>query len=149
MVRTIHLAFMPDEEIGGGDGMKKFIEQDDFKKLNVAMALDEGLASPNEVYTVFYGERAAWWVQIYATGNTGHGSRFIENSAVEKLMTIVNKLLQFRKEQFEELQKGMVIKSFVVFFTLIINLKGKMWHETWSKLKTCSKKNLNFHTIFV
>jgi aminoacylase len=107
MVRTIHLAFMPDEEIGGGDGMKKFIEQDDFKKLNVAMALDEGLASPNEVYTVFYGERAAWWVQIYATGNTGHGSRFIESSAVEKLMTIVNKLLQFRKEQFEELQKGM------------------------------------------
>ncbi|XP_003381375.1 aminoacylase-1 [Trichinella spiralis] len=32
--RTIHLSFVPDEEMGGKLGMAKFIETDSFKKLN-------------------------------------------------------------------------------------------------------------------
>lgn len=36
-----------------------------------------GLANPGEAYTIFFGERAPWWVKISATGPTGHGSRFI------------------------------------------------------------------------
>lgn len=59
-LRTIHLVFMPDEEIGGTKGMQAFVEHEEFKKLNVEVALDEGIASPNDVFTVFYGERAAW-----------------------------------------------------------------------------------------
>jgi hypothetical protein len=65
-----------DEEIGGQDGMETFCESKgkkffsisflirfialEFQELNVAVALDEGIASPNDSYCIFYGERAAW-----------------------------------------------------------------------------------------
>jgi aminoacylase len=107
LLRTVHLMYVPDEEIGGADGMEKFVESKEFNDLNIAVALDEGLASPDDSMTVFYGERIPWWLSIKAKGPTGHGSRFIENTAVEKLIRIVNKLLTFRKNQFEELQRGM------------------------------------------
>jgi aminoacylase len=49
---------------------------------------------------VFYGERASWSVRVVATGPVGHGSRFIENTAMEKLIAFINKALAFRQEQF-------------------------------------------------
>lgn len=39
-----------------------------------------------------------WWVDVEATGPTGHGSRFIENTAVEQLIELSSKALQFRKD---------------------------------------------------
>ncbi|KHN77765.1 Aminoacylase-1 [Toxocara canis] len=39
-----------DEEIGGIDGMEKFVNDESFKKLNVGFALDEGLASEEEAF---------------------------------------------------------------------------------------------------
>ena len=65
----------------------------------IAIALDEGLASTSNTYSVFYGERLPWWVSITAQGNTGHGSRFIEGTAVEQLVDLMNKALAFRKGQ--------------------------------------------------
>ncbi|KAI0242757.1 Aminoacylase-1 [Lamellibrachia satsuma] len=103
--RTIHLSFVPDEEVGGQMGMKILINMPEFKNLNVAFALDEGLASPTDAFTVFYGERSAWWVQISCPGKPGHGSRFIEDSAAEKLRRIINTLLQFREQQEDKLKK--------------------------------------------
>lgn len=50
--------------------------------------LDEGLASPTDVFTVFYGERKIWWIHVTATGPTGHGSRFVEGVATEKLVRL-------------------------------------------------------------
>lgn len=41
-VRTVYLSFVPDEEIGGHDGAKKFAESDVFKNMNVGIVLDEG-----------------------------------------------------------------------------------------------------------
>lgn len=49
-----------DEEIGGHDGMKKFVHTPEFKALNVGFALDEGMASPNEDFIIFNGERSIW-----------------------------------------------------------------------------------------
>lgn len=43
--RTLHVAFLPDEEIGSVDGMKAFCETEDFRALNVGFALDEGITS--------------------------------------------------------------------------------------------------------
>ena len=40
---------------------------------------------------------------MHATGPTGHGSRFIENTAVAKLMSVCKKAMAFRKEQEESL----------------------------------------------
>jgi len=40
-----------------------------------------------------------WWVDVTATGNTGHGSRFIDETAVEQLLALTQKALEFRKGQ--------------------------------------------------
>lgn len=107
-LRTIHLSYVPDEEIGGAFGMKPFVKTDEFKALNVAIALDEGIASgaSNPKLRVFYGERAPWWVYIKATGNTGHGSQFIKDTAVSKLLRVLKKFLDFRDEQEHLLEVG-------------------------------------------
>lgn len=61
--RTIHIMFVPDEELGGSLGMMGFSTSDEFKALNVGFSLDEGIASPTDVFDVFYAERCIWQVQ--------------------------------------------------------------------------------------
>jgi len=98
-LRTIHLTYLPDEEVGGIDGAMKLVISKDFEDLNVGVALDEGLANPLEKYTVFNGERTPWWVKIKATGPTGHGSRFLQSTAVEKLTSVLTKAYELRRAQ--------------------------------------------------
>jgi aminoacylase len=91
--RNIHLLFVPDEEIGGVDGMEAFLASAQYKAIQpVAFALDEGLANPKDAFTVFYGERVPWWFYVKATGPTGHGSRFIKNTATAKIIDVCNKV---------------------------------------------------------
>uniref|UniRef100_A0A667XX24 N-acyl-aliphatic-L-amino acid amidohydrolase n=1 Tax=Myripristis murdjan TaxID=586833 RepID=A0A667XX24_9TELE len=87
LMRTVHLMFVPDEEVGGHKGMETFVTHPEFQKLNIGFALDEGLANPAEAFTVFYGERNPWWITIHCPGSPGHGSRFVENTAAEKLVS--------------------------------------------------------------
>uniref|UniRef100_A0A8C4TMB0 N-acyl-L-amino-acid amidohydrolase n=1 Tax=Falco tinnunculus TaxID=100819 RepID=A0A8C4TMB0_FALTI len=58
--RTIHLTFVPDEEVGGHKGMEMFVQRPEFRALNVGFALDEGLASPSDTYSAFEEQVAAW-----------------------------------------------------------------------------------------
>ena len=101
--RTVHITFVPDEEIGGVMGMGKLVESDIFKKLNVGFALDEGGPNPTEKFKVFYDERVSWNILIHCTGNTGHSLFFIENTAAEKLLYIINKFMDLRKKEIERL----------------------------------------------
>ncbi len=102
--RTIHLTFVPDEEIGGGDGMRKLLDSPQWERMQpVGLVLDEGLANTGEVFTVFQGERKPCWLCIEATGPTGHGSKFVENTAVPKLIEVCQKALAFREEQRKKL----------------------------------------------
>lgn len=106
--RTIYLTFIPDEEVGGSRGMQPFVDGQKpfdpnaaneirFEDMNVGLCLDEGIASPREnSFYAFYEERSPWWVKFIIPGNAGHGSRFIENTAVEKLHCLMGKLLAFR-----------------------------------------------------
>ena len=98
--RSVWLSFVPDEEVGGG-GMAALLDSAWYKSLpnGIALALDEGLASETDSYSVFYGERLPWWVGVTAHGNTGHGSRFIEATAVEQIIALANKALEFRQKQ--------------------------------------------------
>lgn len=103
-VRSIYLTFVPDEEIGGS-GMAAFLESSLYKSLpGIALALDEGLASTTNTMDVFYGERLPWWIDVTAQGPTGHGSRFIENTAVEQLLELTRKALLFRQGQKDLLE---------------------------------------------
>eukprot|EP00939_MAST-03C_sp_MAST-3C-sp1_P001931 g1931.t1 len=96
MLRNVHLTFVPDEEIGGSDGLGTFVKMPRFKALNVGVALDEGLARADKRITVFYGERAVWWCRVECRGKTGHGSRFVKQTAVGKLLRILGKIQAFR-----------------------------------------------------
>lgn len=102
--RTIHISFVPDEEIGGYDGMKKFVKTEQFKKLNVGFALDEGMASPNSDFLIFYAERSIWHAEFTIPGTEGHGSLLLENTAGEKLRKLVDKLMDFRQTQVDRLK---------------------------------------------
>lgn len=120
-----------DEEVGGKLGMQAFLTSNEWKKLNVGFALDEGLANPTEEFTVFYGERMPWCnknrlnnmitsiysmtytlsfqiyfigVKVTCQGNPGHGSRFIEGTAAEKLHLIIDKFLDFRRQEKNRLE---------------------------------------------
>ena len=96
----MYLTFVPDEEVGGA-GMAEFLSSSLYKSFpnGIALALDEGLASETDTLAVFYGERLPWWVHVEAKGHTGHGSRFLEHTAVEQLLDLCNKALAFRKGQ--------------------------------------------------
>ena len=99
--RSLHVSFVPDEEIGGADGMNVLMQSDWFNSTGgkVDLVLDEGLASESDDFSVFYGERLPWWVFFDSQGNTGHGSRFIEGTAVESAAKIVNRALEYRENQ--------------------------------------------------
>uniref|UniRef100_A0A7N8Y004 N-acyl-aliphatic-L-amino acid amidohydrolase n=1 Tax=Mastacembelus armatus TaxID=205130 RepID=A0A7N8Y004_9TELE len=99
LMRTVHLMFVPDEEVGGHKGMETFVKHPEFQKLNIGFALDEGLANPGEAFTVFYGERNPWWITVHCPGSPGHGSRFVENTAAEKLRHVINSFLDFREKE--------------------------------------------------
>ncbi|VDO87070.1 unnamed protein product [Haemonchus placei] len=105
-LRTIHIVWGPDEEIAGPDGMATFCQMDEFRELNVGFVLDEGIASENDTYKVFYGERCTWWLKVTCHGSPGHGSKFIENTAGEKLNYVMNKALAFREEQRAHLKNS-------------------------------------------
>ena len=72
--RTIHVLFVAEEELAGADGMKAFIETDAFRALDIAFALDEGIASENDVFNIFYAERLVWRkfhsITVYSAPNT-------------------------------------------------------------------------------
>ncbi|KPJ05663.1 Aminoacylase-1, partial [Papilio xuthus] len=88
-----------DEEIGGHDGMEKFVLTNEFKALNIGFALDEGMANPTDEFIIFNGERSIWQMHIHCTGQPGHGSLLIPNTAGEKLRYIIDKFMDMREEQ--------------------------------------------------
>jgi aminoacylase len=102
--RNVYVTFVPEEEVGGHDGMEVFVNSKHFDEMNVGFGLDEGLATPTDSYQVYYGERVALWGVIEATGAVGHGSAFIENTATEKLARVIERIFAFRRSQQQELK---------------------------------------------
>ena len=49
-----------DEEIGAAEGIQQFLKTQKFKELNVGYSLDEGLASEDDTYRVYYAQRCTW-----------------------------------------------------------------------------------------
>ncbi|KAF6098438.1 aminoacylase 1 [Phyllostomus discolor] len=84
----------------------------------------EGLANPTEAFTVFYSERSSWWVQVTCTGKPGHGSRFIEDTAAEKLHKVASSVLAFREEERRRLQSNPHLKLGAVTSVNLTKLEG-------------------------
>ncbi|XP_043466049.1 aminoacylase-1-like [Leptopilina heterotoma] len=102
--RTIHLSFVPDEEIGGLTGMKTFIFSTEFKSLNVGFAMDEGDFSTENKFLVSYGEKSWFQIWINCQGDPGHGSSLLNNTASEKLRFIIDRFMDFRASEKAKLQ---------------------------------------------
>lgn len=118
-LRTVYLSFVPDEEIGGHDGAELFADSDIFHDMNVGVALDEGLASPNENYRLFYGERCPWWLVIRATGAPGHGAKLYDNTAMENLFKSIETVRRFRASQFDLVKAGLKAEGEVVSVNMV------------------------------
>ncbi|KAK4799487.1 hypothetical protein SAY86_024852 [Trapa natans] len=112
--RTIHISYVPDEEVGGFDGAAKFVGSKEFKELNVGFVLDEGQASITDMYRVFYADRSPWELIIKAKGDPGHGSKMYDNSAMENLMKSVEAVREFRESQFDKVKAGIALNSEVI-----------------------------------
>ncbi|XP_043464251.1 aminoacylase-1-like [Leptopilina heterotoma] len=102
--RTIHVSFVPDEEIGGHQGMGAFTKTDDFQSMNIGFALDEGSASENDEFSLTYGERTLFRIWIHCTGTTGHASLLPNDTAGEKLLFILERFQEFRESEKEKLK---------------------------------------------
>ncbi|TRZ01132.1 hypothetical protein DNTS_007855 [Danionella cerebrum] len=79
--RTIHLTFVPDEEVGGHKGMETFVWQTPLKPIQCSM------------------ENETRGITVRCPGSPGHGSRFVENTAAEKLRRVINSFLEFREKE--------------------------------------------------
>lgn len=101
--RTIHLTFVSDEEVGG-DGMSSFVATPQFKAMNVGFELDEGEPSSVDRWTLYYGEKRDWWVNITLAGEGGHGSIPFQDSSTAKLETVLSRAEVFRQEEIDKLQ---------------------------------------------
>ncbi|ROT70231.1 hypothetical protein C7M84_011513 [Penaeus vannamei] len=98
-LRTVHLSFVPEEELGGLQGMGRLVDTETFKRMDVGVALDEGYASTTDAMKVFYGQRNPWWILIKCPGQPGHGSQFLQNTAGEKVAKIKSSTLHGIPEQ--------------------------------------------------
>ena len=77
-----------------------------FSALNIEFALDEGLANPGEEYMLYYSERLPWWVEVTVTGQPGHGSQFIPDSAGERLRAVIDRFMDYRQTQKDKMEKN-------------------------------------------
>lgn len=101
--RTVHVQYVPDEELAGRLGMAKFVKTAEFKALNVGFLLDEGGPVANDgPLGIFYGERSIWQIEFVFHGHSGHGSLLFEDTPGEKLSYVVAKFMEFRREEFRK-----------------------------------------------
>ncbi|KAK4561907.1 hypothetical protein RGQ29_004670 [Quercus rubra] len=125
-LRSVYLSFVPDEEIGGHDGVEKFVDSDVFTNMNLGIVLDEGLASPSEDYRVFYAERSTRWLVIKATGQPGHGAKLYDNSAMENLFKSIESVRRFRASQFDLVKAGLKAEGEVVSINMAFLKAGTL-----------------------
>ncbi|KVH88586.1 ArgE/DapE/ACY1/CPG2/YscS, conserved site-containing protein [Cynara cardunculus var. scolymus] len=123
-LRTIYISFVPDEEIGGHDGAEVFAKSKIFDEMNVGIVLDEGLASPEDNYRLFYAERCPMWLVIKATGAPGHGAKLYDNTAMENLLKSIESVRRFRASQFDLVKAGLKAEGEVVSVNMVFLKAG-------------------------
>lgn len=102
--RTVHTIWAPDEEIGGEDGMRQFVTSPEFRALNLACMMDEGLAHPEDKFVVFTGERTSIWLKLEAEGPVGHASKLIPDCAIDRLSQAMTRLTALRRQNVQRLE---------------------------------------------
>ncbi|KAJ6640740.1 Aminoacylase-1, partial [Pseudolycoriella hygida] len=104
--RTVHVTFTPDEEMGGGQGMKEFVKTDAFKDLNIGLYLDEAAASEDNDFFLFNAERTIYAIELICNGQSGHGSSPLENTPGEKVRYLLDKFMDYRSDEIKKIGAG-------------------------------------------
>ncbi|GAB0090051.1 hypothetical protein DMENIID0001_047100 [Sergentomyia squamirostris] len=104
--RTLHILYVPDEEIGSMDGMKAFAKTQEFRNLNIGFALDEGHVASDDTYLLFHGEKTIWQPTFTVKGQPGHGSFLLNGTAGEAFSKIIAKLVERRQMEVEKVNRG-------------------------------------------
>ncbi|KAM3358105.1 hypothetical protein P3S68_021036 [Capsicum galapagoense] len=112
-LRNVHIVYVPDEEVGGFDGMKKFVELKEFEELNVGFMMDGRLQLMMSL-RVFYVDLKPWHMVIKAVGMPGHGSKLYDNTAMENLMKSIKVITNFRESEFDIVKAGLVTNFEVI-----------------------------------
>lgn len=98
--RTIHLAAVPDEELGGFTGTKEFIASAAFERLNVGFVLDEGHASGDaHALDIKVAERKVVQIKIVGEGEASHGSLLQSSNAIHQLVEVLFGFVAIHNEQ--------------------------------------------------
>jgi aminoacylase len=139
-LRSVHLSFLPDEEIGSDDGAKRFYASSEFEQLNVGVVLDEGVSSPGADYRVFFGEKAIWRLVIKATGDPSHGSIMMKDTALENLRECLNRIASYRDLQLEKVTSGRAKVGDVVSI-------ANVYFKAGTPSPTVSFDSIQFHMI--
>lgn len=114
LARTVHLTFLPDEEVGGADGAALLVKDATlWPQLNCGVWLDEGLAHPGPAALLYYGERQAFWFRVVAKGAVGHASRLVPGTAVAAVASFCAQASAFRAAEAAKLEavKGDVTRE--------------------------------------
>lgn len=123
--RTVHVVFVPDEEVDGRLGMKLFVQTKAFKELNVGVALDEASVNPdNDTIYVFNNERVRWAITVNCTGDAGHASRLINDTAAEKLRIVLEKFSDLRKHYANESGEFLTLGKTVTINLTVLKVPG-------------------------
>lgn len=64
-----------------------------------------GVASPDDVYNVYYAERSIWHVHFTLPGHPGHGSLLLKDTAAEKVRVLLDRFIDYRTTQVNRLAK--------------------------------------------
>ncbi|XP_048485084.1 aminoacylase-1 [Plutella xylostella] len=107
--RTVHVTIVPDEEIGGAEGMHAFTQTPEFRAMNVGLELDESMppADQGDDIVVFYGERTSIPFKLTARAAPCHGALLPANSVGDKLHYVMKKLFEMRTEERKKLESGL------------------------------------------
>jgi aminoacylase len=84
--------------------MADLIHTTEFRAMNAGFSLDEGIASPTEVFNIYYAERCIWHIIFNIHGNNGHGALLLHQTAPEKLRKLLDKFYDYRDIQVKRLQ---------------------------------------------
>lgn len=106
-----------------------FVKSEAFRRLNIGVMLDEGIATQNEIFTVYYSERSQWVIRVKCFGTTGHGSLLYENTAGEKIRHVINCFMDYRAEQLAKLKQNPKLSIGDVTTVNLTMLDGGIQHN--------------------
>lgn len=99
-VRTIHCILVPDEERGGFQGMKEFVDHPIFNTLNIGYVLDEGMPSGDDsVILIKTDERTPLQIGITARGIQGHASMLFHDNCVHTLVSFLQEMVTLHEDK--------------------------------------------------